>query len=37
MREQGVDLLHTSAFCSAVHTEADLEASIAALERAVLP
>jgi glutamate-1-semialdehyde 2,1-aminomutase len=35
LREQGVDLLHTSAFCSAVHTDADLEASVAALDRAL--
>ena len=35
LREEGVDLLHTSAFCSAVHTDADLETSIAALSRAL--
>ena len=28
MRARGVDLLHTSAFCSAVHTPADLEFTI---------
>jgi glutamate-1-semialdehyde 2,1-aminomutase len=33
LREQGVDLLHTSAFCSAVHSAADLAASVAALDR----
>jgi glutamate-1-semialdehyde 2,1-aminomutase len=35
MREEGVDLLHTSAFCSAVHTEEDVAASVAALDRAL--
>ncbi len=33
MREEGVDLLHTSAFCSAVHTDEDVAASVAALDR----
>jgi glutamate-1-semialdehyde 2,1-aminomutase len=33
LRSEGVDLLHTSAFCSAVHTAADLDASVAALDR----
>jgi glutamate-1-semialdehyde 2,1-aminomutase len=35
MREEGVDLLHTSAFCSAVHTEEDVAGSVAALDRAL--
>ncbi len=35
MREEGVDLLHTSAFCSAVHTEEDIADSVAALDRAL--
>ncbi len=35
MREEGVDLLHTSAFCSAVHTDEDVAASVAALDRAL--
>ncbi|HSP65520.1 MAG TPA: aminotransferase class III-fold pyridoxal phosphate-dependent enzyme, partial [Candidatus Deferrimicrobium sp.] len=35
MREEGVDLLHTSAFCSAVHTEEDIAGSVAALDRAL--
>ncbi len=35
MREEGVDLLHTSAFCSAVHSEDDIAESIAALDRAL--
>jgi glutamate-1-semialdehyde 2,1-aminomutase len=33
LRQEGVDLLHTSAFCSAVHTTGDLAASVAALDR----
>jgi glutamate-1-semialdehyde 2,1-aminomutase len=33
LRTEGVDLLHTSAFCSAVHTEADVAATVAALDR----
>ncbi len=33
LREAGVDLLHTSAFCSSVHTADDLSATVAALER----
>lgn len=32
LREQGVDLLHTSAFCSAVHTQQDLELTVGALD-----
>ncbi len=35
MREEGVDLLHTSAFVSAVHTQEDVAGSVAALERAL--
>ncbi|TMD99871.1 MAG: aminotransferase class III-fold pyridoxal phosphate-dependent enzyme [Chloroflexi bacterium] len=35
MREEGVDCLRTSAFCSAVHGDADLERSVAALRRAL--
>jgi glutamate-1-semialdehyde 2,1-aminomutase len=35
MRDEGVDLLHTSAFCSAVHTEEDVAGSVAALDRAL--
>jgi hypothetical protein len=35
LREEGIDLLHTSAFCSAVHTPADLDTSVAALSRAL--
>jgi glutamate-1-semialdehyde 2,1-aminomutase len=37
MREEGVDLLHTSAFCSAVHTEDDIAESVAALDRVLSP
>lgn len=33
LRGAGVDLLHTSAFCSAVHSEADIAATVAALDR----
>ncbi len=36
MRAEGVDPLHTSAFCSAVHTIADLEQSSAAFARAIV-
>jgi glutamate-1-semialdehyde 2,1-aminomutase len=35
MREEGVDRLHTSAICSAVHTDEDVAASVAALDRAL--
>jgi glutamate-1-semialdehyde 2,1-aminomutase len=35
LRAEGIDLLHTSAFCSAVHTNADLDASVAAMTRAL--
>ena len=35
MRDEGVDLLHTSAFCSAVHTEEDVAGSVVALDRAL--
>jgi glutamate-1-semialdehyde 2,1-aminomutase len=35
MREQGIDLLHTSAFCSAVHTEEDVATSVDALDRSL--
>jgi glutamate-1-semialdehyde 2,1-aminomutase len=34
LREEGIDLLRTSAFCSAVHSERDLDISVAAFERA---
>ncbi|GAC1582686.1 MAG: glutamate-1-semialdehyde 2,1-aminomutase [Candidatus Dormibacteria bacterium] len=33
LRTEGVDLLHTSAFCSAVHTDDDISRSVAALDR----
>ena len=36
MRAEGVDILNTSAFCSSVHTLADLEQSIAAFVRAII-
>jgi len=36
MRSEGVDLLHTSAFVSAVHSDEDISSSIAALDRALL-
>jgi glutamate-1-semialdehyde 2,1-aminomutase len=36
MRAERIDLLHTSAFCSAVHTIADLEQSAAAFARAIV-
>ena len=36
MRAEGVDILNTSAFCSSVHTIADLELSVAAFERAIV-
>jgi glutamate-1-semialdehyde 2,1-aminomutase len=32
MRERGVDLLHTSAFCSAVHSDEDIALTVAALD-----
>jgi len=35
LREEGVDCLRTSAFCSAVHGDADLERSVEALRRAL--
>ncbi len=35
LRAEGVDLLRTSAFCSAVHSAADLEATVTALDRAL--
>jgi glutamate-1-semialdehyde 2,1-aminomutase len=35
LREQGVDCLRTSAFCSAVHGDAELEWSVGALRRAL--
>jgi glutamate-1-semialdehyde 2,1-aminomutase len=33
LREQGIDLLHTSAFCSAVHSDDDIELTVAGLDR----
>jgi glutamate-1-semialdehyde 2,1-aminomutase len=33
LREQGIDLLHTSAFCSAVHSEDDIALTVAGLDR----
>ncbi|MEA2670933.1 MAG: glutamate-semialdehyde -aminomutase [Chloroflexota bacterium] len=35
LREEGVDCLRTSAFCSAVHGDEELERSVAALRRAL--
>ncbi|HEX6539211.1 MAG TPA: aminotransferase class III-fold pyridoxal phosphate-dependent enzyme [Candidatus Dormibacteraeota bacterium] len=35
LREEGVDLLHTSAFCSSAHSLSDLDMSIAAFSRAL--
>jgi len=35
LREQGVDMLRTSAFCSTVHGDAELELTSAALRRAL--
>ena len=35
LREEGVDLLHTSAFCSSAHSLSDLEITIAAFSRAL--
>lgn len=35
MRDRGVDLLHTSAFCSAVHNDEDIATSVAALDAVV--
>jgi glutamate-1-semialdehyde 2,1-aminomutase len=32
LREQGIDLLHTSAFCSAVHSADDIALTVAALD-----
>ena len=37
MRAEGVDILNTSAFCSSVHTLADLEQSVAAFGRRSSP
>jgi glutamate-1-semialdehyde 2,1-aminomutase len=37
MREEGVDLLHTSAFCSAVHTDEDVAATVDAFDRVLAP
>jgi glutamate-1-semialdehyde 2,1-aminomutase len=37
MRVCGVDLLRTSAFCSAVHTDEDIETTVAALDEALTP
>jgi glutamate-1-semialdehyde 2,1-aminomutase len=36
MRAEGVDILNTSAFCSSVHTIADLEQSVAAFARSIV-
>ncbi len=36
MRAEGVDILNTSAFCSSVHTIADLEQTVAAFSRAIV-
>jgi glutamate-1-semialdehyde 2,1-aminomutase len=36
MRAEGVDILNTSAFCSSVHTIADLEQSVAAFSAAIV-
>jgi glutamate-1-semialdehyde 2,1-aminomutase len=33
LREQGIDLLHTSAFCSPVHSDDDIALTVAALDR----
>jgi glutamate-1-semialdehyde 2,1-aminomutase len=35
LRAQGVDLLHTSAFCSAVHSDEDIALTVSALDRAL--
>jgi len=35
LRKEGIDLLHTSAFCSAVHSLVDLDQSVFAFERAL--
>jgi glutamate-1-semialdehyde 2,1-aminomutase len=35
LREEGVDLLHTSAFCSSAHSLSDLDESITAFSRAL--
>jgi glutamate-1-semialdehyde 2,1-aminomutase len=35
MRAEGVDILNTSAFCSSVHTQADLEQTATAFARAI--
>ncbi len=36
MRAEGIDILNTSAFCSSVHTIADLEQSVTAFARAIV-
>ena len=36
LREHGVDLLRTSGFCSAVHTDADIELTVQALDAALI-
>ncbi len=33
LRDQGIDLLHTSAFCSAVHSDDDIAVTVDALDR----
>lgn len=35
LRKEGIDLLHTSAFCSSVHSLADLDQSVLGFERAL--
>ncbi|MBV8528894.1 MAG: aminotransferase class III-fold pyridoxal phosphate-dependent enzyme, partial [Candidatus Dormibacteraeota bacterium] len=35
LRDEGVDLLHTSAFCSSAHSLSDLDQSISAFTRAL--
>jgi glutamate-1-semialdehyde 2,1-aminomutase len=35
LRDEGVDLLHTSAFCSSAHSLSDLQESVAAFSRAL--
>jgi glutamate-1-semialdehyde 2,1-aminomutase len=37
LRVEGIDLLHTSAFVSAVHSEEDILATVRALDRALTP
>jgi glutamate-1-semialdehyde 2,1-aminomutase len=36
LRAEGVDILRTSAFCSVAHSDADIDRTIAALDRALL-